>query len=341
MTGSSQFQPPREEHPFARYIRILGKGKTGTRSLTGEEAQSAFGMMLRGETDPLQVGAFLMLLRVKEETPDELAGFVRACRDQMAAPPAAVTADLDWSSYAGKRHQHPWFLLSVLLLAQAGYRVFVHGSDGHTGGRLYTEQAMARLGLPVADSWESVNDQLAARGLSYLPLRRFCPALHELMLLRPKLGLRSPVNTLARLLNPLQAPCSMQSIFHPAYGTLHQAADQLLEQPAALVFKGESGEIEIKPQADTRLQLLREGRCSTLTLPRTLNGRVAGVASPDVEPLRDLWRNPVVAAEEYGLQAVLATTAATLLLLESGTGIGAARAKALELWRQRDPNRLG
>ena len=122
-----RFEAPREEHPFAPYIRILGKGKTGTRSLDFGEARRAFGMLLRDEVEDLQRGAFLMLLRVKEETGEELAGFVTACRDVMQAPPEALQADLDWSSYAGKKHQHPWYLLSLLLLGQAGYRVLVHG----------------------------------------------------------------------------------------------------------------------------------------------------------------------------------------------------------------------
>ena len=78
------------EHAFAPYIRILGKGKTGTRSLNQGEAQQAFGMILRGEVEPLQIGAFLMLLRVKEESPDELAGFVQACRAHMKIPPQAL-----------------------------------------------------------------------------------------------------------------------------------------------------------------------------------------------------------------------------------------------------------
>jgi len=64
------------EHPFAPYVRILGKGKTGSRSLDFDEARSAFTMILRGTVEPVQLGAFLMLLRVKEETPEELAGFV-------------------------------------------------------------------------------------------------------------------------------------------------------------------------------------------------------------------------------------------------------------------------
>jgi anthranilate phosphoribosyltransferase len=160
------YQAPVQEHPFACYVRTLGKGKSGSRSLSQDEARQAFSMMLRGEAEPLQQGAFLMLLRVKEETGEELAGFVQACRDTMLAPPDALQADLDWSSYAGKKHQHPWFILSMLLLSGAGHRVFIHGSDGHTPGRLYTEDAMRQLGLPVADGWLEVGQQLEKSRLS-------------------------------------------------------------------------------------------------------------------------------------------------------------------------------
>ena len=328
------------EHPFARFVRILGKGKSGSRSLNQIEAREGFAMILRGETDPLQTGAFLMLLRVKEETGEELAGFVQACRDNMRQP-AAISADLDWSSYAGKRHQHPWFILSLLLLAQAGFRVFVHGTDGHTPGRLYTEDAMRQLGLPVAVSWNETAAQLDTRQLSYLPLRAFCPSLDALLHLKPLLGLRSPVNTLTRMINPLQAPCSIQSVFHPAYATLHQQADRILGQPRALVFKGESGEIEVKPQADARLHLLAGKTASELQLPRSLGERVAPVAIPAVQPLRDLWCGDNPAADHYAMGAVLGTTAAALLLLRPQLDLPAARAEAHDLWQARDTGRLG
>ena len=78
--NDNKLTPTSQEHPFAPYLRILGKGKTGTRSLTQDEARIAFEMILSGDTEPLQIGAFLMLLRVKEETAEELAGFVQACR---------------------------------------------------------------------------------------------------------------------------------------------------------------------------------------------------------------------------------------------------------------------
>lgn len=335
---NSRFPSSVAEHPFAPYIRILGKGKTGTRSLQQDEARQAFRMILRREVEPLQLGAFLMLLRVKEETPEELAGFVEACRETMVAPPQTLHADIDWSSYAGKKHQHPWFILSMLLLAEAGYRVFVHGSSGHTSGRLYTEHAMRQLNLPVAVNWEQVNRQLESENLSYLPLENYCQPLQELMQLRPLLGLRSPVNTLCRMLNPLHATASLQSVFHPAYARLHQEADLLLEQPRALVFKGESGEVEVKPHADTRLSLLQDEQLQEIVLPRCLSERVASVVLPSVEPVRSLWRGST--RDHYGLSATLATTAAALLALGPTISLESAQEQAAQLWNNRNCARL-
>ena len=294
-------------------------------------------MLLQGEAEPLQQGAFLMLLRVKEETAEELAGFVQACRQSMRAP-GAIHADLDWSSYAGKRHQHPWFILSMLLLASAGYRVFVHGSDGHTPGRLYTEDAMRQLGLPVAADWQEVSTQLDEHQLSYLPLRHFCYPLHEMMQLRHLLGLRSPVNTLARMINPLGADASVQSIFHPAYAVLHQQTDHILAQPRALVFKGDSGEVEVKPQADTQLFLLSDGDQVEWSLPRSLRQRVGNVEFPCVEPLREFWIGNT--DDDYGLDATLATAVAALLVLAPTLTPATAQRRAAELWHNRDRRRL-
>ena len=338
MTHDSRHNPSLEEHPFAQYVRILGKGKTGTRSLEQDEARSAFGMILRGEVEDLQLGAFLMLLRVKEETGSELAGFVQACRDAMLQP-GSLNADLDWSSYAGKKHQHPWFLLSALLLAENGYRIFIHGSDGHTPGRLYTGEAMANLGLAPATDWGEVGAQLDSSGISYLSLAHFCPALHHIMQLKPILGLRSPVNTLARMFNPLACEASIQSIFHPAYGELHRATDELLGQVRSLVFKGDSGEVEIKPHAETRLMHWVDGKGFEQNLPRRISGRVASVEQPNTAAVASLWRGE--RSDEYGEFAVIDTATAALLVLQPELTIDSARQLAAEFWERRNRDRLG
>ncbi|MFT4825418.1 MAG: anthranilate phosphoribosyltransferase [Halioglobus sp.] len=340
MTSLETSTQKTDEHLFAQYVRILGKGKSGTRSLTMLEATDAFSMILRGEAEPVQIGAFLMLLRVKEETGEELAGFVTACRDNMldGSEEHQLSVDLDWSSYAGKKHQHPWFVLSMLLLNQAGHRILVHGADGHTPDRLYTEQAFLQLGLPIALNWQHVDQQLAESQLSYLPLRYLCAPLNDLILLRPLLGLRSPVHTLTRMLNPCRASASIQSIFHPAYGKLHREADHILNQPSALVFKGDSGEVEVKPQADTHLMYLRGRKFTETLLSRTIEQRVTRVDAPSVEPLRALWRGENT--DSYGLAAILATTAVALTALDSNLSLDAAGQRAQQLWEHRDQTRI-
>ena len=166
-------QTPRPEHPFAEYIRILGKGKKGSRPLTKDEAYQSMRMILADQVLPIQLGAFLMLMRVKEETPEELAGFVLAARESCNLASDKAIVDLDWSSYAGKRRHLPWFLLSALLLAENGISVFMHGAGGHSAGRLYTQDMLKYLGLEYASSIEQTRQQLEQQHFSYLSLEHF------------------------------------------------------------------------------------------------------------------------------------------------------------------------
>ena len=86
--------------PFSEYIRILGRGKNGSRSLTREEARLAMSDILSNNYHDLQLGAFLMLLRVKEETPEELAGFVDASRATIQPTLEMPAIDIDWGSFS-------------------------------------------------------------------------------------------------------------------------------------------------------------------------------------------------------------------------------------------------
>ncbi|MBU0539278.1 MAG: glycosyl transferase family protein, partial [Gammaproteobacteria bacterium] len=284
------------EHPFAQYVRILGKGKTGSRSLSEAEAHHAMGMILRGEVEDVQLGAFLMLLRVKEESHEELAGFVTAVRDTIAAPTIAV--DIDWASYAGKRRQLPWYLLSALALADSGLRVFMHGAAGHTAERIYSEYVLDAIGETPATNWQEVDDKLSQRNFAYLPLVRFSPMLQRMIDLRDQFGLRSPVHTLSRLLNPLAAPYSLQSIFHPAYAENHQQAAALLGQPHAAVFKGEAGEAERKPEATCKVKMVHNNELSESEWPKMLDGRQEKQESLNINDLVDAWRDDKL--DQYG-----------------------------------------
>lgn len=321
------------EHPFAHYVRILGKGKSSSRALSYEEAFAAMTLILRREVLDVQLGAFLMLLRVKEETPEELAGFVAAARAHIDAPDH-LRVDLDWSSYAGKRRHYPWFLFAVKLLQQQGVRIFMHGAGGHTLNRLYTGDVLPLLGLPVCEDWTQVEAALRGTGFAYMDLDHLCPPLGELIALRNVLGLRSPVHTLARLLNPLDAPYVLQAIFHPAYRASHQAAAALLGYRNSCVIKGEGGEIERNPDGICLAKRIVDGECVDEEWPMLSAQRHEPEEAFVLDDFLRVWRGETT--HEYGEMAVIATTALALRTLQRADSQEAALAQARAWWEARD-----
>lgn len=323
-----------EEHPFAQYIRILGKGRNGSRALSPEEAYAAMSLILSDQVQPIQLGAFLMLMRVKEETADEVAAFVRAIRDHLRVSSEGVQVDLDWSSYAGKKRQLPWYLLSTLLMAESGIRVFMHGASGHTAGRIYTKNVLPMLGVPVATSIEEARQQLQSRNFAYMDLEHLSPKLHTIIELRPLLGLRSPVHTIARLLNPFNAPAMMQGIFHPGYRPTHQVAAQLLEQPHMAVIKGEGGEIERNPDIACLVQSVHNGELSDEEWPPMFEKRHIRQDELDVGHLSRVWAGSV--EDDYGVAAVVGTVAITLHMMGRARDRADAETQAWAMWNGRN-----
>ncbi len=318
--------PP--EHPFAQFVRILGKGKRGARNLTREEAREAMGMLLDDKVEETQLGAFLMLLRHKEESAEELVGFVDAIRQRLAPPPIAV--DIDWPTYAGKKRHLPWYLLATKALAASGVRILIHGGGAHTAGRLYSEQLLSELEIPLCPGWNAVGSALDEHNLAFIPLGAWSPHLQRMIDLRNTLGLRSPIHSLARVINPLGAKLGLQSIFHPGYQAVHREASRLLGD-RAIVIKGEGGEIEINPDATSHLYGTRDGEDWDEEWPALSAQRHVKPERLDPAQLSAFWRGEL--DDDYGRLAVLTTMALAL------RGLGDSREEALvraeQLWQAR------
>lgn len=329
-----------DAHPFSRFVAILGRGKTKQRNLTLEESHEAMTMILRGKALPEQIGAFLMLLRLKEEAPEEIAGFTLGARSLFDLPNNIPNVDIDWSSYAGKRIQLPWFLLSALTLAGAGYKVFMHGTDGHTPGRVYTEQTLSQLGFPIAASLSNAADQITARNFAFTPLHVLSPKLRQLIDLRLIFGLRSPVHSFSRMLNPFSAPVMLQGIFHRGFMDIHAGAAQLLNQPHMAVFRGEGGEIERRPNKPT-LVMTTNGQIGpmTETWPALLNDpHQPADTAMNVDGLTDVWRGAIDNA--YASASIVGTLAIALKTMGKASDIAQAQALAETLWAARDKDFL-
>jgi anthranilate phosphoribosyltransferase len=188
---------------------------------------------------------------------------------------------------------------------------------GKTAGRALdereAEQALTELGIAPAQSWPAAIAHLEQGSFAYLPLRVISPALQQLMDKRAEFGLRS--------------------LHHRAYARLHAETAVALDQSAVEVFRGECGECEIRPDADTVVSLASGAGQQTLNLSRRLTQRAP---KPDVArtaPLRTLWEN--TAADCYGLEAVLQSAAVALLCAGAAGESVAAREAANVLWKQR------
>ena len=327
-----------EEHPFARFIKILGKGRNGMRSLTRQEAYEAMSLFARYEVEPEQLGAFMSLLRVKEETPDELAGFAMALRESMVKPAGNAEVCIDWPAYAGKRRQLPWFVLAAVLLGRNGYPVFMHGLS-RDDERLYAEEALKALEICDSKSLSEAVAYIKQGGFAYMKIGNLSPVTAELMETRTLLGLRSPINTVVRMLNPLSAPLMMQGVFHPNYAQVHQQAGLILEQPALIAFRGEGGEAERAPDRNCNLAGISNGEAWEESWPAMLPpGKYSQETSMDLAHFKSVWLGS--SEDKYGELAVTGTVAIVLRTLGICANEEDATARAMQMWNARHTTAL-
>ncbi|HBC18592.1 MAG TPA: glycosyltransferase, partial [Alcanivorax sp.] len=143
------------------------------------------------------------------------------------------------------------------------------------------------------------------------------------------------INTLARSLNPSRAPLSMQSVFHPAYIELHQGAADLAGDQDLLLFKGEGGELEIRPDARTQITGIRHGEhLEGAAVLDNVMPRQSPPGEPDAQTVRAVWRGEQ--SDDYGENAVIQTVAVALWGLDRAASLEQAQEQARELWQNRD-----
>ncbi|HEU0222272.1 MAG TPA: glycosyl transferase family protein [Paracoccaceae bacterium] len=323
--------------PFSQFVRTLGRGPGRSRHLTREEAREAMRRILGGGVAPEAVGAMLMLMRYRTENAEEVAGFIEAMRVAVATW-AGLPVDLDWPSYAsGRSRGEPWFVLSARLVATAGVRVLMHGWNTYLKHPVSPRMVVEGLGLPVVTSPAAARAALETQGLAYVALDALEVRLRRLIELRDVLGLRSPVNTCLRGLNPAGAPASLQGVFHPPYRELQRDAARLLGQPTALVIKGGGGEAERHPAKAIEIYGVRRGEDFDETLPpfgafgaRRLRD---DARTPSLDHLLSLWQGR--REDEFDRAVVLGTAALALLAAGRAETVTEAEAQAAALWEAR------
>lgn len=287
--------------------------------------------MLAGRYEDVQLGAMFTLMRVLEESPEEIAGFATAVNEYW--PDGAEQFDLVWSSYAGKRRQPLWWILSALLLSQMGHRILVHGTLAHTEGRVYAHEVFETLKLSTvtAESLPQCKDNLV-----YLPCSEIHESLQKWLSLKFILGVRTPINTVLKTIAPQSVP-SVQGIYHPAYRSTHSLAAQLKNETAAII-KGDGGEFEVNPELECDVTMLINGEEARITIESDCSEYENKIKSPGIDHLVRHWQG--VEHSSYGHDAVLRTAALALCAMLKSTDYVTALSECSKAWAERNTELL-
>lgn len=243
---------------IAHYIKEIGRGKEGARSLTRAQATDLFGLVLDGAVSDLEIGAFCLSMRIKGETRDELMGFIDAAEARI--DPEATTHKASTRpvvvipSYNGARKLPLLTPLLAHLLAKNGCDVLIHGMDEGMGNRVTSAALFAQL--PTHSS------------IHYVSISKLSPALKKLLDVRKVVGLRNSAHSVVKLINPYRAVKNVRSILvtsytHPEYAvSMNEALVGL--SATALLLRGTEGEAVADPRRTPVMTGLMRGQAVTL-----------------------------------------------------------------------------
>src|SRR5687768_9249868 len=252
-------------------VRRLAFGE----SLSADESSDAFALIMSGEASAAQVAALLMALRVKGETPDEVAGAARALRAAMV-PIDAEERDALVDTCGTGGGAVTTFNISTaaaLLAAGAGVRIAKHGNRSFTS-RSGSADVLEALGVPVDAPIETMTRSLTDAGIVFM----FAPAMHPAMRhvgpVRRELAVPTVMNIVGPLANPAGAGRQVVGVAERSRMALIAGALLELGTRHALVVHGEPGLDELSPLGPTHVIEVRGGETREYVLdPRELGFR--------------------------------------------------------------------
>lgn len=231
---------------ISHYIKDIGRGKDGARALQRAQAADLMGQILDQQVSDLELGAFCIAMRIKGETPEEMAGFLDATHARLNPIDTRSTPTVVLPSYNGARKLPVLTPLLALLLAREGVAVVVHGTATEDR-RVGSHAVLTALGVIASTTPPTV----LPGQVVCVPTGVLHTGLERLLAVRRVVGLRNPGHSLVKLMNPCtpsQHPCLVVSSYtHPEY-LQSMSATLTLTGQHAMLLRGTEGE----PVADAR-----------------------------------------------------------------------------------------
>ncbi|MEH3108729.1 anthranilate phosphoribosyltransferase [Agrobacterium cavarae] len=249
-------------------------------SLNREEARQAFDILMSGEATPSQIGGFLMALRVRGETVDEIVGAVSSMRARMlpvSAPEHAVDIVGTGGDGLGTYNIST---LAAIIVAGTGLPVAKHGNKA-LSSKSGTADALSALGVKLDIGPELISRCINEAGLGFMFAQLHHSAMRHVGPTRVELGTRTIFNLLGPLSNPAGAKRQLLGVFSPRW--LQPIAEVLrdLGSESIWVVHGD-GMDEITTTGVTHVAALENGKIHTFDLtPKDF-----GVSSATIDDLK-------------------------------------------------------
>jgi anthranilate phosphoribosyltransferase len=245
---------------ISHYIKDIGRGRDGARALTRAHAADLMGQVLDGQVTDLELGAFCIGMRVKGETPEEMAGFLDATHARLH--PLTASADtrvVSLPSYNGARKLPVLTPLLAHLLAREGVAVVMHGTATEST-RVTSQEVLQALGVSVLTQARAVQ----SGEVVFAPTEVLCLGLKKLLDVRRVVGLRNPAHSMVKLMNPMAGNAlRVSSYTHPEYA-VSMAATLELTQARALLLRGTEGEVVADPRRTPQMDAFAHGQRTRL-----------------------------------------------------------------------------
>ena len=244
---------------ISHYIKEIGRGARGAKPLDRTQAADLFGQVLDGSVTDLEIGAFCLAMRIKGETPEELAGFLDATHARLQRFPVTARPLVVLPSYNGARRLPVLTPLLALLLAREGLPVLVHGAATESS-RVLASSVLAALDVPPLAAVRP----LADGELVFAPTELLSPGLKRLLDVRRVVGLRNPGHSVVKLMQPAVGACVVVGSYtHPEYAQ-SMAATFALMGMTALLSRGLEGESAVDPRRSAQVDGFVRGERVTL-----------------------------------------------------------------------------
>jgi anthranilate phosphoribosyltransferase len=259
---------------------LIAKVATGA-SLSASEAEGAFERILSGESTPSQTGGFLMALRVRGETVDEITGAVRAMRGKMlrvAADPAAIDIVGTGGDNVGTWNVST---LAAIIAAACGVKVAKHGNRA-ASSKSGAADVLTALGVKIGLPPEHVSRCIDEVGVGFMMAPTHHASMRHVGPVRVELGTRTIFNLLGPLSNPAGVTKQVVGVFSPAW--LEPIAETLksLGSKHVWVVHGEDGLDELTTTGPTHVVELKDGNLRRFTV----SPGDAGLAASSIDALK-------------------------------------------------------